>query len=121
MVVVVPTVADADDRHEPVVHAVVFDVEVLVAPLRHVADDVQNQGAVEREETCQQAGSCYERSKSCPKGNAEEQAADDVNRIAQLPICARLEEAVERIFEQVLTLDSGVDVLRIMPFAIEGV
>lgn len=121
MVVVVPTVADADDRHEPVVHAVVFDVEVLVAPLRHVANDVQNQGAVEREEPSQQAGSCYEGAKSCPQGNAEEQAADDVNRVAQLPICARLKETVQRIFEQVLALDSGVNVLRIMPFAVEGV
>ncbi len=88
MVIVVPPVSDADNRHQPIVHAVVFDIEVFVAPLRHVADDVQNQGGVQSHQTCKHTGACDDRSESCPEYDAEKQAAEDVHGIAELPVSA---------------------------------
>jgi len=82
MVVVVPAVADTDDGHEPVVHTVVFDVEVLVAPLWHVADDVQNQRTVERQPASQQTSARYDRPECSPENYAEKQTAEDIDCIA---------------------------------------
>lgn len=121
MVVVVPAVAHANDGHEPVVHAVVFDFEVLVAPSRHVANDVENQRRIQSQNTGKQAGTGNNGSESDEQYDAEKKAADDVNRIAELPIGARLQKSVERVFEQIFALHLWVDVRGIFPFAIKRV
>lgn len=121
VVVVVPAVADADDRHEPIVHAVVFDFEILVSPLRHMANDVQNQGRIQCQNSRKQAGTGHDRSESYKQNDAENYAAYDIDRVAQLPISARLQKSVERVFEQVFALSFRVDVLGIVPFAVERV
>lgn len=121
MVIIVPAVADADNRHQPIVHAVVFDIEVFVAPLRHMADDVQDQGGVQSHQTCQHTGSCDYRSESCPENDAEKQAAEDVHSIAELPVRAGFQKSVERVSEEVFALNARIDVLGIVPLAIERV